>query len=170
MFDLGMSELLVIGIVALIIVGPKDLPVMFRTLGRFTAKARGMAREFSRAMDAAADEAGVKDVAKDLRKMTDPKSMGMDALKDAASKFESWDPSRNSTRPTPAAPADPAPAPAATPAAADDAAPAAPVHGPATQALASARAAQAGARAETAAALRAARPGNPRDGEPGAGA
>jgi hypothetical protein len=40
---------------------------MFRTLGRFTAKARGMAREFQRAMEAAADETGVKDVAKDLK-------------------------------------------------------------------------------------------------------
>ena len=55
MFDVGWSELLVIGIVALIVVGPRDLPGMFRALGRFTAKARGMAREFQRAMEAAAD-------------------------------------------------------------------------------------------------------------------
>ena len=54
MLDIGWSELLVIGVVALIVVGPKDLPVMFRTLGRFTAKARSMAREFQRAMDDAA--------------------------------------------------------------------------------------------------------------------
>ena len=44
MLDLGWSELLVIGIVALIVVGPKDLPVLFRNLGRFMGKARGMAR------------------------------------------------------------------------------------------------------------------------------
>ncbi|MBM3611809.1 MAG: twin-arginine translocase subunit TatB, partial [Alphaproteobacteria bacterium] len=67
MFDVGWSELLVIGIVALIVVGPRDLPGMFRTLGQFTAKARGMAREFQRAMEAAANETGVKDMAKDLR-------------------------------------------------------------------------------------------------------
>ena len=42
MFDIGWTELLLIGIVALIVVGPKDLPVMFHTLGRFTAKARGI--------------------------------------------------------------------------------------------------------------------------------
>lgn len=101
MLDIGWGELLVIGVVALIVVGPKDLPEMFRTLGRFTAKARAMARDFSRAMEAAADEAGVKDVAKDLRNVTSPKSMGLDALKDAATKFESWDPTR------PAAPAKP---------------------------------------------------------------
>ena len=94
MFDIGMTELLVIGIVALIVVGPKDLPGMFRTLGRFTAKLRGMAREFSRAMEDAADEAGVKDVSKDLKDMTNPKKMGLDRLNEAAEKFEKWDPSK----------------------------------------------------------------------------
>lgn len=84
MFDIGWTELLVIGVVALIVVGPKDLPLMFRALGRFTGKARGMARDFQRAMDQAADEAGVKDVSKTLRNVADPKSMGTDALKDAA--------------------------------------------------------------------------------------
>ncbi|PRY26235.1 sec-independent protein translocase protein TatB [Aliiruegeria haliotis] len=91
MFDIGWTELMMIGIVALIVVGPKDLPVMFRTLGKFTARLRGMARDFTRAMEEAADEAGVKDVAKDMRKMTNPKAMGMDALKDAAG-FDSFDP------------------------------------------------------------------------------
>lgn len=92
MFDLGWTELLVIGIVALIVIGPKDLPGMFRTLGRFTAKARNMAREFQRAMDDAADQAGVKDVAKDLKDATSPRKMGLDALNEAADKFEKWEP------------------------------------------------------------------------------
>ena len=48
--DIGWAELLVIGIVALIVIGPEDLPQMFRQVGRFTAKMRAMSRDFSRAM------------------------------------------------------------------------------------------------------------------------
>lgn len=84
MLDLGWTELLLIGIVALIVVGPKDLPNMFRALGRFTGKARGMAREFSRAMESAADDVGVKEINKTLRAATNPMSYGKDRLRDAA--------------------------------------------------------------------------------------
>lgn len=138
MFDLGMSELLVIGTVALIVIGPKDLPELFRSLGRFTAKMRGMAREFSRAMEAAADEAGVKDVARDLKSATSAKSMGLDAVKEAASKFEKWDPLKNAAKPSVVTPKpdlqpDPQAAPPAT-------ATPAPAMGPETQALVAAKA------------------------------
>ena len=92
MFDIGWTELLVIGIVALIVVGPKDLPGMFRTLGRFTGKAKAMARDFQSAMNDAADSAGVKDVADDLKNVTSKKSLGLDALDEVATKFENWDP------------------------------------------------------------------------------
>jgi len=95
MFDIGFMELLVIGIVALIVVGPKDLPGMFRTLGRFTAKARGMAREFQRAMNDAADESGMKDAASTLKGVTSPKSMGLDSLNKAADSFEKWQPGKS---------------------------------------------------------------------------
>ena len=92
MLDIGWSELFVIGIVALVVIGPKDLPVMFRTLGRFTAKARNMARDFQRAMDSAADQTGVKNVARDLKSMTSAQSLGLDAMQNAAQRFEKWDP------------------------------------------------------------------------------
>ena len=91
MFDLGWAELLVIGVVALIVVGPKDLPKLFRTLGRFTGKARAMAREFSSAMNAAADDAGVGEIKRmgdDLRKATSAKSMGLDGLDRMTGKFD----------------------------------------------------------------------------------
>lgn len=83
MFDLGWSELLLIGVVALIVVGPKDLPVLFRQAGRFMGKARGMAREFSRAMEEAADESGMRDMQQTMRAAADPKTFGVDAIRDA---------------------------------------------------------------------------------------
>ncbi|PIE11232.1 MAG: twin-arginine translocase subunit TatB [Rhodobacterales bacterium] len=83
MFDLGWTELLLIGIVALIVVGPKDLPVLFRQMGRFMGKARAMAREFTQAMNDAADEAGVQDITKTMRAAANPKAFGADAIKDA---------------------------------------------------------------------------------------
>jgi sec-independent protein translocase protein TatB len=98
--DFSWSELMVVGIVALIIIGPKDLPGMFRELGRFTAKVRAMGREFSRAMEQAAKESGVKDVADDLKKATSAKAMGLDAVRSAADKFEKWDPLKNAAKPT----------------------------------------------------------------------
>jgi sec-independent protein translocase protein TatB len=66
MFDIGWSELLVVGALALIVVGPKDLPKMLRTFGKYTAQARGMAREFQRSMEDAAREADLSDL-KDLK-------------------------------------------------------------------------------------------------------
>ena len=87
MFDLGWTELLVIGIVALIVVGPKDLPMLFRNVGRFVGKAKGMAREFSGAMNQAAEESGVKDVASGLKAATNPLNTAMDGVKDAAKSF-----------------------------------------------------------------------------------
>jgi sec-independent protein translocase protein TatB len=67
MLDVGWMELVLIGIVALIVVGPKELPGLFRTVGRFMGKARGMAREFQRSMEQAADESGLNEAARDLR-------------------------------------------------------------------------------------------------------
>lgn len=138
MLDIGWSELLVIGIVALVVVGPKELPVMFRTLGRFTAKARNMSREFSRAMEAAARESGVDDVAKDLKSMTSPRSLGMDAMQNAAARFEKWDPLKRPASVKPVVAAGPATTAAPAGIAAD--APVAAETGPNTAALAAERA------------------------------
>ncbi len=64
MFDIGATELLVIAIVAIIVVGPKELPRMLRTVGQLVARARSMAREFQSHLNDAADEAGLDEVRK----------------------------------------------------------------------------------------------------------
>ncbi|MDB9857274.1 Sec-independent protein translocase protein TatB [Amylibacter sp.] len=81
MFSIGMPEMAVIGIVALIVVGPKDLPQMFRKVGQFVGKARGMARDFQRAMEQAADDSGVGDMAADVKRATSMKNLGLDDIK-----------------------------------------------------------------------------------------
>ena len=116
MLDVGWSELLLIGVVALIVIGPEDLPKLFHTLGRITARARSMAREFTSAMEDAAKGTGINEVSKDLRdlkSLTSKKSLGLDALDRAATRFEQWDPKASldktaRAKPDPAAPAAPA--------------------------------------------------------------
>ncbi|QQA44092.1 Sec-independent protein translocase protein TatB [Pelagovum pacificum] len=83
MFGLGWTEMMVIGIVALIVVGPEDLPQMFRQVGKFTGKARAMAREFSKAMNDAADQSGVNEINKTIRAAANPSKFGTDQLKKA---------------------------------------------------------------------------------------
>ena len=83
--DIGWTELLVVGIVALIVIGPKDLPGMFQAMGKFTGRIKKMARDFSRAMDDAAKDSGMKDlkdIGAGLKKATNPAQMGLDAFKD----------------------------------------------------------------------------------------
>ena len=88
---MGSTELLLIGLVALIVVGPKELPGMFRMMGQATSKVKKMAREFSRAMEEAAEDSGVGDITSSLRDIANPKKMGLDALK-TASEFNSYKP------------------------------------------------------------------------------
>lgn len=96
MFDLGWTELLVIGVVALIVVGPKDLPILFRRVGQFVGKAKGMAREFSTAMNDAADDTGMREMSsslnKSLKAATNPLGSAMDGVKSAASSLTDIDP------------------------------------------------------------------------------
>lgn len=68
MLDIGFMELLVIGALALIVVGPKELPGLLRTVGQVVGKARGMAREFQRTMEDAARDADLGDVADTVKK------------------------------------------------------------------------------------------------------
>lgn len=150
--DIGWSELLLIGIVALIVIGPEDLPQMFRQLGRFTAKLRAMSRDFSRAMDQAAKESGVKDVADSVKGATSATSLGLNKVKAAADRFEKWDPISPIAKPgvAKAAPVAVQAVAEATPVVAEPT-----THGPETQALLKKQAAKKAVLAQTAEKLKA---------------
>lgn len=64
MFDVGAPELLLIAIVALLVVGPKDLPRLLRTVGNWIGKARATARHFRTGVDAMIREAEMEDMQK----------------------------------------------------------------------------------------------------------
>ena len=67
--EIGMSELVVIAIVALIVVGPKDLPLLLRRFGQFMAKLRGMANEFRASFDEMARQSELDDLRKEVEAM-----------------------------------------------------------------------------------------------------
>lgn len=76
MFDLGWPEIMVIAIVLIVVVGPKDLPRMLRSFGRTTSKLRSMAGDFRKQFDEALQEAeldDVKSIVDDARKL-DPRN------------------------------------------------------------------------------------------------
>lgn len=66
MFEVGWTEMLVIAIVMIVVVGPKDLPKMLRTFGRTTAKMRQMAGDFQKQFNEALQEAELDEVKKSV--------------------------------------------------------------------------------------------------------
>jgi sec-independent protein translocase protein TatB len=69
MFDIGWGELLLIGIVALIVIGPKELPGALRSLGQWMTKIRRMASEFQNQFQEAMREAELADLKKEVDEM-----------------------------------------------------------------------------------------------------
>src|SRR3954469_8465680 len=67
--DIGASELLVIAIVALVVVGPKDLPTLLRKIGQFMSKLRGMANEFRASFDEMARQSELDELRKEVEAM-----------------------------------------------------------------------------------------------------
>src|SRR5215470_12264146 len=140
MFDVGWSELLLIGIVALIAIGPKELPGALRTLGQWMGKVRRMASEFQSQFHEAMREAELADLKKEVDEMAtkaqsythfDPIEDIRKDIENAAGPPPALDtpltdtpaaqastetaaaaPSPPASEPAPAAPAEPAPAPA----------------------------------------------------------
>ncbi|MBM3556861.1 MAG: twin-arginine translocase subunit TatB [Alphaproteobacteria bacterium] len=75
MFDLGWSELLIIGVVAVVVIGPKDLPKVMRAVGHYAGKARGLARDFQNQWDDVVRQAELDEVKKQVDQIAsiDPK-------------------------------------------------------------------------------------------------
>jgi sec-independent protein translocase protein TatB len=69
-FGIGSTELIVLGIIALIVIGPRDLPKVLRTLGQVMSKVRGLAREFQGHIEEAARDTGLDELKKDISKAT----------------------------------------------------------------------------------------------------
>ncbi len=81
MFDIAWGEFVVIAVVALIVIGPKELPAVLRTIGQWTVKIRRMAAEFQGQFQEALREAEMADLRKEV-----------DSLNEQAKNFTSFDP------------------------------------------------------------------------------
>jgi sec-independent protein translocase protein TatB len=66
---IGWTELLVIAVLAIVVIGPKDLPRAMRTIGRFVGKARAMAREFQSSFEEIAREAEMEEMRTEAEKL-----------------------------------------------------------------------------------------------------
>ena len=64
MFDIAPTELLIVAVVALVVIGPKDLPRVMRTVGEWVGRARGMARHFRSGIDTMMREAELEEMEK----------------------------------------------------------------------------------------------------------
>lgn len=71
MFDIGWPELIVVAVVTLIVVGPKEIPRVLRTVTYWVRKARTVAREFQSSLDEMAREAELDDLKKDIEASAD---------------------------------------------------------------------------------------------------
>jgi sec-independent protein translocase protein TatB len=83
-FGVGYTEMLLVALVAIVVIGPKDLPQVLRAFGKTMAKMRGMAREFQGHLDQAMREAGLDDVKKDLQSLKNVGSIEPDRKSAAA--------------------------------------------------------------------------------------
>ena len=114
MFDIGWGELLVIGVVALIVIGPKELPAVLRAVGQWTGKIRRMASEFQGQFQEALREAEMSVLKKQVDELGD-------AARGMTSQFDPLDYDAKKWEPTPpaateqAAPTEAAAPPAETP-------------------------------------------------------
>src|SRR5688572_17531849 len=111
MFEIGWTEMLVIAVVMIVVVGPKDLPKMLRTFGKTTAKLRSMAGDFQKQFNEALKEAELDDVKKSVESLK-----GLNPAAQIKKQLNPFEKAAADVRagvdaamkPKPAAPADPA--------------------------------------------------------------
>ncbi len=89
MFDISWTEFLLIGVIALIVIGPKELPAVMRTLGQWTRKVRGMAADFQNQFQEAMREAEMADLKKQVDDMAQDVTEGFTKLDPVKSVRES---------------------------------------------------------------------------------
>jgi sec-independent protein translocase protein TatB len=91
MFDIGWTELIIVGIIALIVIGPRELPKTLRTVGQMMTKVRRMASEFQGQFNEAIREAELDELRKEAEKFTNiTNPLGdFDPLSDVKSQIES---------------------------------------------------------------------------------
>ena len=71
MFDIGWVEMMVVAIVMIVIIGPKELPVVLHTMGRWIARIRAMARNFQESIEEMAQESGLDEVRREVDTIKD---------------------------------------------------------------------------------------------------
>jgi sec-independent protein translocase protein TatB len=113
--SLGFQEILLLGVLALVVIGPKDLPLMLRKLGRWTAKLRGMAQEFRSGFDELARQAELDELKKEveaLRRTTNLNSLANEITKPITSALPTLEDYAGISKPRPrdALPDQPEPA------------------------------------------------------------
>lgn len=105
-FDIGWPELMLIGVVALVVIGPKDLPAALRVAGYWVRKARSLSREFHSSVEQMMREVELHEVQNELRKATEIDLDGefnkiMDPVKDPAAGPQAAIPDHFDTTPAP---------------------------------------------------------------------
>jgi len=125
MFDLGWGKIVIIAVIALVVIGPKELPALLRTVGQWMGKIRRMAAEFQGQFQEAMREAEMADLKKSIDAITDATrgiGSGFDPLSTVTKNIESAfqekpseTPSTPSATGEPAGAAAPAPAPTTEP-------------------------------------------------------
>jgi sec-independent protein translocase protein TatB len=120
MFDLGWGKIIIIAVIALVVIGPKELPAVLRTVGQWMGKIRRMAAEFQGQFQEAMREAEMADLKKSIDAITDATrgiGSGLDPISSVSKDIESAfaDKPEAATPATPPVAGEPAAAPTTEP-------------------------------------------------------